>query len=130
MDLSIEDALDDCMRRLEHEGLEACLRRYPQYRAELEPLLRLSADMQRTVTRAEPRPVARAAIRQRVLAATQDTPAVPPAPSRNGAAPTEPVVSLNGRRLVAVAPAARRPLQIVARPWQVAAAVILLVLAG
>ena len=63
MDLSIEDALDDCMRRLEHEGLEACLLRYPQYRAELEPLLRLSVNMHRTVTNVAPRPEARSAIR-------------------------------------------------------------------
>src|SRR5690242_8462751 len=103
MDLSIEDALDDCMRRLEHEGLEVCLRRYPQYRAELEPLLRLSVNMHRTVTRVEPRPEARAAIRRRVLAATQGTPAPRTASSLNGAAPTEPVVSLNGLRLAAVA---------------------------
>src|SRR6476469_6406567 len=98
MDLSIEDALDDCMRRLEHEGLEACLRRYPQYRAELEPLLRLSVNMHQTVARVAPRPAARAAIRQRVLAATQGMPTPHPASARNGAAPTEPVVSLNGPR--------------------------------
>ena len=58
MAVSLEDALDDCVACLEREDLGACLRRYPQVRDELEPLLRVAIAL-RMVAR-EPGPPGRA----------------------------------------------------------------------
>ena len=55
MEQSVEEALDDCLKRVEQDGLEACLRRYPEYRAELEPLLRLALALNHTVAVGKPR---------------------------------------------------------------------------
>jgi hypothetical protein len=42
MVVSLEDALDECVQSLEREDMNACLRRYPQMRDDLEPLLRVA----------------------------------------------------------------------------------------
>ncbi|HUS17654.1 MAG TPA: DUF5667 domain-containing protein [Chloroflexia bacterium] len=122
MPVTIEDALDDCLVRIAHEGLDACLARYPQHRAALEPLLRVAGGMQRTVNAAAPRDAARLAIRQRVLAA-----AVRQAPAGTSGTPA-PAVPAQSPSLVVV-PGGQREApkrRTIPRIWQAAAAVILL----
>ncbi len=48
--VSLEDALDDCLKRLPTEGLDVCLRRYPQYAAELRDLLLVARQLTVTAT--------------------------------------------------------------------------------
>src|SRR3954453_12360979 len=100
MDRTLEEALDDCLGRLEQEGLDECFRRYPQYRSELEPLLRLAQAMTPTVAAAEPSPEARTAGRARVLAPLDHLPHT----NGNGASAAEPVSPVHLPRLVAPAP--------------------------
>jgi hypothetical protein len=66
----LERTLDECLSQLNtgELGLEEALARYPEYEAELRPLLRM-AMLVRQTPRAVPSPAAKAAGRQRLLAA-------------------------------------------------------------
>jgi len=57
MDRKLDDIFNECYERIRSgESLESCLRRYPQYRAQLEPLLRTTFDIGRRVSYIQPRP--------------------------------------------------------------------------
>jgi hypothetical protein len=130
-DLLLAQALDDCLSRLPGEGIAACLARYPQYRADLDPLLRVAAGLETTVAHIAPRPAARSAIRARILAAAvpaaSGTPPVQVQPVAGGVVTVGPhrLVALRGGKDAAPAPASangRHGIQ----PWRAAAAVVLL----
>jgi chemotaxis protein histidine kinase CheA len=53
----LDDIFNECYERMRSgESLESCLRSYPQYRAQLEPLLRTTFDIGRRVSYIQPRP--------------------------------------------------------------------------
>jgi len=53
----LDDIFNECYERIRSgESLESCLRSYPQYRAQLEPLLRTTFDIGRRVSYIHPRP--------------------------------------------------------------------------
>jgi hypothetical protein len=53
----LDDIFNECYERIRSgESLESCLRSYPQYRHELEPLLRTTFDIGRRVSYIHPRP--------------------------------------------------------------------------
>jgi hypothetical protein len=53
----IDDIFNECYERMRSgESLESCLRSYPQYRHELEPLLRTTLDVGRKASYIQPRP--------------------------------------------------------------------------
>jgi hypothetical protein len=53
----IDDIFNECYERIRSgESLESCLRSYPQYRAQLEPLLRTTFDIGRRISYIHPRP--------------------------------------------------------------------------
>ena len=66
MAVSLEDALDDCVACLDREDLGACLRRYPQARDELEPLLRVAVALRVVAREAGPPGGPRAWLRLRL----------------------------------------------------------------
>jgi hypothetical protein len=53
----LDDIFNECYERIRSgESLESCLRSYPQYRRELDPLLRTTFDIGRRVSYIHPRP--------------------------------------------------------------------------
>lgn len=57
MGSKLDDIFNECYERIRSgESLESCLRSYPQYRSELEPLLRTTFDIGRRVSYIHPRP--------------------------------------------------------------------------
>ncbi len=53
----LEDIFNECYERIRSgESLESCLRSYPQYRAQLDPLLRTTFDIGRRSSYIQPRP--------------------------------------------------------------------------
>lgn len=86
---SFEDILDRCIAAMQGQGasVEECLARYPAYRSELEPLLRLAARLQAAQGLMAPAEFRQAApIRMRNLVATtprQPSKATRPAPGRS-----------------------------------------------
>jgi hypothetical protein len=53
----LDDIFNECYERIRSgESLESCLRSYPQYRAQLEPLLRTTFDIGRRISYIHPRP--------------------------------------------------------------------------
>jgi len=53
----IEDIFNECYERIRSgESLESCLRSYPEYRAQLDPLLRTTFDIGRRSSYIQPRP--------------------------------------------------------------------------
>lgn len=53
----LDDIFNECYERIRFgESLESCLRSYPQYRAQLEPLLRTTFDIGRRMSYIQPRP--------------------------------------------------------------------------
>ncbi len=69
-----DDILDECLGRLiEGEAIESCLSRYPEYAAELEPLLRTAQDTLKTAA-ITPRPEFRDRARYQFQAALRDMP--------------------------------------------------------
>ena len=53
----LDDIFNECYERIRSgESLESCLRSYPRYRADLEPLLRTTFDIGRRVSYIHPRP--------------------------------------------------------------------------
>jgi len=63
----IEDVLDGCLKRLlEGEGIEDCLRTYPEYASELEPLLKTSAALMRSSFAIQPAPEFKARVRSQL----------------------------------------------------------------
>jgi hypothetical protein len=53
----LDDIFNECYERIRSgESLESCLRSYPQYRAQLEPILRTTLDIGRRVSYIQPRP--------------------------------------------------------------------------
>ncbi|OGN91921.1 MAG: hypothetical protein A2Z70_02480 [Chloroflexi bacterium RBG_13_48_17] len=53
----LDDIFNECYERIRSgESLESCIRSYPQYRAQLEPLLRTTFDIGRRVSYIHPRP--------------------------------------------------------------------------
>ena len=78
--VSIEDALDDCWQRLPSEGLDASLRRYPEYADELRGLLQLSMMISRISATAMLSDESRERMRARLfksVPATTDHPSLP-----------------------------------------------------
>jgi hypothetical protein len=70
-----DNILNECLGRLiEGESIEACLSRYPQYAAELEPLLRTAQDTLKA-TDIKPRPEFRQRAGYQFQAAIRDMPA-------------------------------------------------------
>ena len=54
---NLDDIFNECYERIRSgESLESCLRSYPQYRTQLEPLLRTTFDIGRRVSYIQPRP--------------------------------------------------------------------------
>jgi hypothetical protein len=82
MSRKAQSALKDCLDRMQAgESLEDCLARHPAHAAELRPLLTLADDIGR-LPAPRPRPAARAAGQQRMLAAVSARfPAAAPAPA-------------------------------------------------
>ncbi len=57
MAIRIEEAFNDCFDRLTFgESLDSCLRRYPEYAAELDMMLRMAYDVKRRAYPIQPRP--------------------------------------------------------------------------
>ncbi|MFA5399557.1 MAG: DUF5667 domain-containing protein [Dehalococcoidia bacterium] len=57
MAIRIEEAFNDCFDRLTiGESLDSCLRRYPEYSAELDMMLRMAYDVKRRAYPIQPRP--------------------------------------------------------------------------
>jgi hypothetical protein len=53
----LDDIFNECYERIRSgESLESCLRSYPQYRVQLEPLLRTTFDIGRRISYIHPRP--------------------------------------------------------------------------
>jgi ribosome-associated protein YbcJ (S4-like RNA binding protein) len=68
----LENALDECLTYLgQGEALETCLQRFPAYRSELEPLLRVAQGVRATVVRPPLPPRLAQAGRARFLAEAQ-----------------------------------------------------------
>jgi len=66
-----DDVLDDCLKRLQRgETAEECLARYPEYQAELAPLLKLSTSLKSAWSQ-EIRPQFRAAARYNLISAIE-----------------------------------------------------------
>jgi Domain of unknown function (DUF5667) len=118
--ISIEEALDDCLQRLTSEGLDACLRRYPQYADELRGLLQLSMRVSRTGAATVLSNEVRARMRAQLFKPAQATIANPVVPAA-GAQPIRTIPTLP------LLPAARGSL--FSRPLA-RAALVLLVLAA
>ncbi len=60
----LNNVFDDCLERLLHgESVQACLRDYPDFASELEPLLRTAVAVQRTTNQIKPREEFRARAR-------------------------------------------------------------------
>jgi len=69
MTKGIETVLDECLACLaDGESLEACLARYPQFRGELEPLLRTALTLRKAYARPAPSQEALARVRRGFLA--------------------------------------------------------------
>lgn len=65
MNRKFEEVLDECVDRINRgEGIEACLKRYPEHAEELKPLLRATIDV-RAAGNIVPSSAAKAAARQR-----------------------------------------------------------------
>jgi hypothetical protein len=68
----LDDIFNECYERIRSgESLESCLRSYPQYRHELEPLLRTTFDIGRRMSYIHPRPEFRHWARIRIESAQQ-----------------------------------------------------------
>jgi hypothetical protein len=68
----LDDIFNECYERIRSgESLESCLRSYPQYRSQLEPLLRTTFDIGRRASFIQPRPEFRHWARVRFESALQ-----------------------------------------------------------
>jgi hypothetical protein len=68
----LDDIFDECYERIRSgESLESCLRSYPQYRSQLDPLLRTTFDIGRRASYIQPRPEFRHWARVRIESVQQ-----------------------------------------------------------
>src|SRR4030042_474574 len=69
----LNNVLNECLERLDKgESIEQCLRSYPEYEAELKPLLRTAQAFKKLST-IEPRPEFKARARYQFRAALKET---------------------------------------------------------